>query len=217
MSNPVHIILADQPVHLYAQRGLYLPRTGTLLVTDTHWGKAETFRRSAIPIPYGDLADDLKRLDSLIAATRPQRLIVLGDLVHAARGYEPVMTSEIGAWRARHPELDMLLVRGNHDGHAGDPPRAWGIELHDAPYVMPPFVLTHYPARHDAGYVLSGHLHPAVQMMGKARQTLKLPCFWLQMDHAVLPAFGGFIAHMTIRPRSGDRVYVVTDESVFAV
>jgi len=217
MSIPMVTSIANEPVHLYAQRGLYVPRLGVLLITDTHWGKASTFRRAAIPVPTGDLADDLARLDTLIAATHPRRLIVLGDLVHAARGYEPMMLGEIGAWRTRNADLPITLVRGNHDTHAGDPPRDWDIDVYDAPYLLPPFVLMHYPARHEAGYVLSGHLHPAVQLVGKGRQKLKLPCFWIQRYHTVLPAFGSFISHMTVTARESDRVYVIADQDVIAV
>jgi uncharacterized protein len=66
-------------------------------------------------------------------------------------------------------------------------------------------------------YVLAGHLHPALELMGRGRQRLKLPCFWFGAACGVLPAFGLFIGGALIRPAPHDKVYAVTDEQVIAI
>ena len=108
----------------------------------------------------------------------------------------------------------MLLVRGNHDRRAGDPPPELGIACADGPVVEPPFVLAHHPGESDAGYVLSGHLHPGVDLAGPGRQRERLPCFWFGATGAVLPAFGDFTGLWPITPGDADRVFVVADQQL---
>ncbi|MFN9801977.1 MAG: DEAD/DEAH box helicase, partial [Bacteroidota bacterium] len=60
-------------------------------------------------------------------------------------------------------------------------------------------------------------LHPAVRMVGPARQSLRLPCFWLGENQSILPAFGEFTGHVLVRPVPGDRIYVVAENEVIGV
>ena len=41
-------------------------------------------------------------------------------------------------WRALRAELEIMLVRGNHDRHAGDPPDDLRINCVNAPAFVPP-------------------------------------------------------------------------------
>ena len=108
---------------LLPERALFWPRAGTLVVADLHWGKGATFRAAGIPIPVGTTSDDLARLDGALLRTGARRLVVLGDLFHARAGRIATHTlAELRRWRGAAPELEILLVRGNHDRHAGDPP-----------------------------------------------------------------------------------------------
>jgi DNA ligase-associated metallophosphoesterase len=209
------IEVSGEQLILMPERAAYWRRTSTLFITDTHWGKAATFRAHAIPIPEGNTTADLARLSAALRRTHAEKLIILGDLVHGYTGYTPQLFAQISAWRAQHPDLDIYLVRGNHDHAAGDPPTAWRIRPVDAPTPGPNFVLLHEPPLAPVdGYALAGHLHPAVQLTGAGRQSLKLPCFWFRGDSAVLPAFGSFIGMAVVTPQVGDRVYVATDASV---
>ena len=73
-------------VHLLPGRAAFLPATSTLLVADVHIGKAASFRRLGVPVPAGTTAANLVRLDGLLARWPVRRLVVLGDLLHAASG-----------------------------------------------------------------------------------------------------------------------------------
>lgn len=215
--NDLFIDIADEILHLLPERALFWPRTQTLFIADPHLGKVATFRTHAIPLPEGNTAADLQRLGQAIDRTGATKLMILGDLFHTARGRDEVVVSAVTAWREQYAALAIYLVRGNHDRHAGDPPPEWRIEVSDGPTPGPYWVLNHEPVAPAVGYALVGHLHPAVQLTGKGRQSLKLPCFWFGEKCGVLPAFGDFIDHGTIRPRHGDRVFVVADDQVIAV
>ena len=110
------------PVVMMPERALYLPEEETLLVADVHWGKAASFRASHIPMPTGSTAADLARLSQALLHSGARRLVVLGDLLHARSGRQPGTLAAVSAWRERHADIEMVLVRGNHDMHAGDPP-----------------------------------------------------------------------------------------------
>ena len=209
--------LAGEDVVLLPERALFWPRAATLVAADFHWGKGATFRAAGIPIPTGATGDDLSRLDAALLRTCARRLVVLGDLFHARAGRIASSTlAELRRWRALRPELEILLDRGNHDRHAGDPPEDLHINCLNAPSFVPPFVLRHEPADSPDGYTLAGHLHPGMVLSGPGRWE-RPPCFWLTSRTAVLPAFGSFTGLATVSPEPSDRIFVIADDEVLSV
>jgi DNA ligase-associated metallophosphoesterase len=209
--------LSGEEMVLAADRTLYWSRMHTLLVADAHIGKAATFRASGIFVPRGTTTDALARLDEALARTGATRLVFLGDLLHAREGRSPETLRVVADWRASHPLLDVVLVRGNHDRSAGDPPSSLGITCIDAPMFDGPFAFTHHPKAIDGCYAFAGHVHPAVRLSGAGRQYARLPCFWVRDTGAVLPAFGDFTGHGIIEPAEDDRVFAIADGSVIEV
>lgn len=210
--------LAGEDILLLSERALFWPRAAALVAADLHWGKAATFRAAGIPVPAGTTSADLARLDAALDRTCARRLLVLGDLFHARAGRVAAGTlAELRRWRGLHPELEILLVRGNHDRHAGDPPDDLRINCVNAPAFVPPFILRHEPPAAGEGYTLAGHIHPGLVLSGPALQRERLPCFLLRERMAVLPAFGSFTGLATIEPRAGDRAFVVAEADVIEV
>jgi DNA ligase-associated metallophosphoesterase len=212
------LCLAGEEVRLLPERALFWPRADMLVAADLHWGKAATFRAAGIPIPTGSTSDDLRRLDAALLRTRARRLVVLGDLFHARAGRVAAATlAELRRWRRRRPTLEILLVRGNHDRHAGDPPEDLRINCVDAPAFVPPFILRHEPLTSGEGYTLAGHVHPGLVLSGRGHQRERLPCFVLSERLAVLPAFGGFTGLGVVEPGPGDRAFVVAEADVIEI
>jgi metallophosphoesterase superfamily enzyme len=56
-----------------------------------------------------------------------------------------------------------------------------------------------------------------VKLRGGGRQSLRLPCFYFGKNGAVMPAFGNLTGFHVIRPKKGDRVFVITENKVIAV
>lgn len=204
-------------------------RGGAVLIADPHLGKADLFRRRGIPVPHAAAEADLDRLSALIARTGARRLIVLGDLLHSRPEPGDATVESVAAWRERHAGLDILLVRGNHDRHAGPPLDAWRVRAWDEPCVLDdlPFVLRHHPRGDPHRPVLCGHVHPAVTpRTGTREATPRMPCFHWECggEHGgkhgesagclTLPAFGGFTGTHRIRPAEGDRVFAVAESRV---
>jgi DNA ligase-associated metallophosphoesterase len=199
---------------LLAQRAAYLVDERCLLVADAHIGKAVSFRRLGVPVPRGTTAQTLQALSDALAATGAERVVFLGDLLHSRHAHAPGALDALAAWRRQHAALELLLVRGNHDDHAGDPPPNLGISAVDEPLHLGGLALCHHPQSHPGAYVLAGHLHPCVTLAGQAHQRLRLPCFHFGATFGVLPAFGAFTGMQVLRPQAGDRVFVVAGQEV---
>lgn len=202
---------------LLPEKAGWLPDQRTLLVADAHIGKAQTFRRFGVPVPHGTTGETLGRLSSLVARWQPARIVFLGDLLHSAHARTPATLAALASWRTLHAGVHLTLVRGNHDDHAGDPPAALGFEVVDEPLPLGRLLLCHHPRERAGGYVLAGHLHPCVSLRGAARDSVRLPCFWLGDRVGVLPAFGAFTGMHPVRPAANERVFVVGDGRVLAV
>lgn len=206
-----------ETLHLLPERAVYWEERRVLLVADLHWGKAATFRSAGLFVPRGTTGAGLARLDGLIEALDIERIVFLGDLLHAREGRAPRTLARLAEWRAQHPDLPLLLVRGNHDRGAGDPPDELRIDCVEEPFRMGPFSLSHFPKPVPGSYVLAGHIHPAVRLRGRGRQRNRLPCFWFGNGVAVLPAFGEFTGTGVIEPTETDHVWVVADGEVVRV
>lgn len=202
---------------LMADRAVHWPARSTLIVTDTHFGKAASFRHASIPVPAGTTSRDLQRLTVLLTQTGAQRLLILGDFFHARTGRAPGTLEVIAAWRRQHASLAIDLVRGNHDERAGDPPEEWGIAVHAETLRDGPLVFCHHPCEREDGFVMAGHEHPAVRLESPDGSRVRMPCFCFGVRQALLPAFGSFTGARRIRPRSGDRVFVPVDGEVVEV
>lgn len=204
-------------LRLLAQRAVFLPEHGALLVADAHVGKAVSFRRLGVPVPGGTTSETLNRLSDALAATGAQHVIFLGDLLHSARSRAATTWAAVARWREAHAQLELTLVRGNHDSHAGDPPVEWRVRCVDEPLRIGELALCHHPQPVAGAYVLAGHVHPAVLLGGRGYDRLRLPCFHLGAQVGVLPAFGAFTG-MHVMPRGeAERVFVIAGDEVRAL
>lgn len=204
-----------QTLMLLPEKAVFLPESDTLLVADAHFGKAVSFRKLGVPVPKGTTTETLAVLSSLVLRLDIRRIVFLGDFLHSANARAPATMGAIARWRDQHAVLDVVLVRGNHDERAGDPPWQLGIEPVDEPLMQGGLALCHHPRPVAGAYALAGHLHPCVSIGGRAHDWLRLPCFWLTREFGVLPAFGAFTGMQTIRWGDGERVFAATPERVF--
>ena len=214
--NAIATELAGERVLLLPQKALYWPAARTLMVADIHFGKAASFRALGVPVPRGTTSENLAVLETLLTTHDTQRIVFLGDFLHSNAAQAPATLQVMLDWRRRHRELELLLVRGNHDWHAGDPSALLDVSLVDEPFACGPFAFCHHPDVTCEGYVIAGHVHPVFHLR-TARESLRLPCFLLGTSRAILPAFGAFTGGHSLVPQDSDKVYVVADESIFLI
>jgi len=208
--------VAGESLLLLPEKAIYWPAEEMLIIADIHFGKAASFRALGVPVPRGTTSENLAGLDALVAVHGARQVVFLGDFLHARAAHASSTQLAMLAWRQRHPNLDLMLVRGNHDLHAGDPAAALGIALVDEPHAIGPFAFCHHPGVDAPGYGLAGHVHP-VYVLATRFDALRLPCFVVGEQGLILPSFGAFTGGHAVKPGPGDRIYVTSGDAVHAV
>jgi uncharacterized protein len=219
---------AKADILLLPGRGALLPASRTLLVADLHLGKAATFRRAGIPIPEGSSQADLARLEALIRDHEVARLLILGDLLHAASGCTADVVAEFRAFRDRVPATAVVLVLGNHDVAARRLAGDLGLDACLSILDEPPLRFVHIAAAATAeeddeattsgiGLVVAGHVHPRVTLRGPSGDRLADRCFHLDERILTLPAFGSFTGGHAVEMTDRARVWLARDDAVLEV
>ena len=210
------ISVAHEEVLLLPERAIFFKALKTLVISDVHLGKINHFRKAGIAVPVAANRANLETLIKLLMELKPKRTIFIGDLFHSVYNAE---------WEALAPIIKNFsscsfeLVPGNHDIMSAVQYERHQIQVQ--PLELPltsNIILTHEPreaARES--YVICGHIHPAVSLSGRGRQSITLPCFWFGKNQAVLPAFGVFTGMKPIAPVVGDQVFAVVKNEVLDV
>lgn len=209
--------IAGSKLLLLADKALYWPQRRVLCVADPHFGKATVYRALGQPVPHGTTAANLLRLDKLLARYPADQLIFLGDFLHGPKSHAPATLTALREWRLSHHKLTCILIRGNHDLRAGDPPADLDIQIADEPLLLEPFALRHTPALHADYHVIAGHTHPVFQLQGKGHQRLRLPCFQSTHQITVLPSFGDFTGGYRIDADAGRRIFVTNGSRIWPI
>ncbi|SHG49793.1 ligase-associated DNA damage response endonuclease PdeM [Massilia sp. CF038] len=210
------VTLAGETVLLLPEKAVYWPRHKMLIIADIHFGKAAAFRAQGVPVPRGTTSENLAGLDRLMSQNEVAHILFLGDFLHARAAHASATLTAMLAWRARHPALQLTLVRGNHDKHAGDPAAALAIHMVDEPHVVDGFAFCHHPDIAAPAYVMAGHVHP-VFVLSSRLDSLRLPCFLAGETRMILPSFGAFTGGHPIQPVAGEQVFVSSGEAIHCV
>jgi len=214
---------ANRAFDLFADRAVLWKKKKTLIIADPHFGKAAAFRASGVPVPGGTTAANLECLSRLLMQSAAERLIILGDFFHARSGRADNTLQTIKFWREKFASLTIVLVRGNHDRHAGDPACEWNIQCVDEPYVEDKLAFRHAPEspslkrRADTPFTFAGHIHPCAVLRDEDGSSARVACFHFAKSVATLPAFGEFTGMHPIWPRKGDRVFAAGLETVLEI
>lgn len=210
------LAVAGETLMLLPEKAVYWPARQMLIIADIHFGKAASFRAQGIPVPRGTTTENLAGLDDLIERHGACHVMFLGDFLHARAAHASSTQQAMLAWRHTRPDLQLTLVRGNHDKHAGDPAAALGIEMVDEPHTVGPFAFCHHPDIDTEGYALVGHVHPA-WVLATRYDALRLPCFVVGAQRMILPSFGSFTGGHVVTREAGDAIYVTSGEAVHAI
>jgi len=207
-----------QDLVLLPQKAIYWKQEKALIAADVHLGKVGHFRKAGIAVPRNMEQSDLATLSDLIFEHKPEKLIFLGDLFHSDMNAD---WEWFRLWRQQNKKLKIILIRGNHDIIHDNYYLELDVALHDQ-LIVGPFLMLHHPLPEAAlqqaeGYVLCGHIHPGVNLSGRARQSITLPCFAFGKKQAILPSFGKFTGRVAIRHERQDKIFGVLENKVIAI
>jgi DNA ligase-associated metallophosphoesterase len=204
-------------LNLLPDRAVYWPKEKILYVADTHFGKAATFRKVGIPVSEHTTAEDCERLSKLMEGTGAEKLIILGDFLHARAGRAQPVRNQLFDWRDQHKQLNIFLIRGNHDQQSGDPWSELDIECMPDPTEMERWDLRHLPVECPTRPYLAGHLHPGYRLSGTGRDTLRSPCWVIGEKRIILPAFGAFTGLKNVTLEPCEKLYLTNGKEIIPI
>lgn len=205
----------DKSLVLDARRAVWLPGERTLAVADLHLGYAWAHRTAGNLLPVTAPDETVPRLLALVADYQPEKVVLLGDIVHRAVQAPALIDLLTALLRALRERAALGLVAGNHDRalaslltqcgwHAG-----LDCEWRCGDHLLlhgdesdPAFAQSRLDAVSGAGgRIVIGHEHPAITLGDGVATRVKCPCFLLAPNLLVLPAFSPWAAGSDVRAR----------------
>jgi DNA ligase-associated metallophosphoesterase len=187
---------AGQSFVAFADRALFWPRHGALIVADLHLEKASWYAAHGQPLPPYDSHDTLDRLAALAAETGARAIWCLGDSFHDRDAAERIVPAVAERLFGQAATAKLLWIAGNHDGLTGG---AWGGEVADE-LVIDGIVFRHQSLTHEARPEISGHFHPKLRLSIRGRPVSR-PCFAGDDRRLILPAFGSLTGGLAAEDR----------------
>jgi len=209
------LMIRGEELTLHPRRAVLWPHRKTVIVADTHFGKSSFFGRHGIAVPAGSDEQDRKGLNELVQDFGAERLIILGDFLHAPIAAHSPEAQELEAWCKSLGSVHIMVIAGNHDRAA---PRVWSsIEWCEEDLLEAPFRFVHDASSRsgeDQAFTVSGHIHPVMRLRTMRKSGLRVPVFWQRPGGLVLPSFGAFTGGFPIRPAPGEHLFAVGPSAV---
>jgi len=192
---PASQLVLDESLVLDARRAVYLPGPRLVAVADTHFGHAWVQRARGQLVPVDTPDDAAARLAALVRDHGARRLVIVGDVVHAAVAL-PGIRALLTEVASLAPD-GAVFVLGNHDLRLGERIREWGLNAEcTATHSVAGFEFVH--GDRDPGPLrpgirrISGHEHPAMILGDGVAAAAKVPAFLVGGAGIVLPAFSNW-------------------------
>ncbi|MBD8081366.1 ligase-associated DNA damage response endonuclease PdeM [Chryseobacterium caseinilyticum] len=207
------IKIKNQSFILTNQRALFWENEKALVLSDLHIGKTAHFRKNGIALANQVFESDLQRLSVLIEYFKPEKFIVVGDLLHAGNNSE---VEEFCSWKDQFPNLKFYLIEGNHDRISKALDKKLCLDFKAEKYESDDFLFIHDFDRKQEKFQISGHIHPGY-VINSAVKRIKLPCFVVTENQLLLPAFSEFTGLDTKNLPKNGRFYVFTDAEIYEI
>ncbi len=182
-----------------------------LVVADLHLGKITHFRKSGIAVPASVEIENYDRLSTLILEHKPLSVLILGDLFHSDHNSQWLVFE---GFLKKFSAIQFHLIMGNHDILNITNYDHENLSVHSEVFKWGNIAMTHHPTVFKECYNLSGHIHPGVKIIGKGKQSMRLPCFYFSENQCVLPAFGAFTGLFVMDIKETDEVYGIIENEV---
>jgi len=168
------------------ERAAWHPRERVAVIADLHLGYEWTRGRLGDLLPEHSLAESYQALDALLARGRIERLVVGGDLTES---FVPCRLTERDVRRLvdwlRVRGIELIRVAGNHDRVAPEPLQR--------SVTVAGWTIAHGHEWLNERPLISGHHHPILRW-----GSITAPCFVVQADSILLPAFSGNAAGLDV-------------------
>ena len=187
---------------------LLLDRTGaawwpaerTLILADIHFEKGSSFATRGTLLPPYDTRSTLKRIEALMSAYVPARIVALGDSFHDSAAAARLDDDDKHTLARQVSRTDWIWIEGNHDPK---PPDSLQGSV-ASEIAIGPICFRHQPT--GAAGEIAGHLHPKARVTTRAR-SIERRCIASDGVRAVMPSFGAYTGGLSIRDRAFAKVF----------
>ena len=167
---------------------LFWPERALLVLADLHLEKGSSFAARGSPLPPYDTRATLARVEALIAAHSPRRILALGDSAHDAGAEDRMAPSDARILRRLVDGREWIWILGNHDP---EPPSGWGGSR-EPEWREGNLIFRHETLRDRGGHgEISGHFHPKACVWSPAARAVRR-CFVTNGRRLIMPAFGAY-------------------------
>jgi hypothetical protein len=161
---------------------LFLPKSKTLIITDTQLGYEESINKQGILLPRFQFKDILTRLEKIIKVTKPKQVVLNGDIKHE---FSTISKTE---WKQVTELIDfisskaeLIVIEGNHDNLLVPILNKKNLVMKahlllDDIYLCHGHKIQKNKDFEKAKVVIIGHEHPALGLRDKGRVE-KFKCF----------------------------------------
>jgi len=208
-----NITIQNEVFTLTNQRALFWKKEKALILSDLHIGKTAHFRKNGIALANQMMKNDLERLSILIEYFKPEKFIVVGDLLHAGDNSE---VSEFCLWKEQFSDLKFYLIEGNHDKISKKLEQKLCLDFKAEKYELNDLIFTHDFDKTESKFQINGHIHPGF-VINSSVKNIKLPCFVVSENQLLLPAFSEFTGLDTKNLPKKARFYVFTDSEIYEI
>jgi hypothetical protein len=180
-----------------AAGALYWEDEDTLLVADLHLEKGAAFAALGMLLPPYDTRTTLQRLEKVINAVKPGRVVALGDSFHHSDGAAWMADDDLALLTRLQKGREWYWICGNHDPHL---PASVGGTICTT-LTISGITLRHEPSPDVAEREIAGHLHP-VARIARRGAVIRRRCFATDGNRLVMPAFGAYAGGLNVLDRA---------------
>ena len=183
--------LAGKSFLLDASGVLFWPDQEIVVVADLHLEKATYFAQQGQLLPPHESLETLSKLQTVLGRVACHSLILLGDSFHDAEGFGRLDDPAKLLWEQICTEYSVTFVFGNHDG-LFVPPNTIGTDVLE----LDGITFRHQASKNSIAEI-SGHHHPKASLRVRGN-LIKRPCFVVDVNRIILPAFGTFTGGLDV-------------------
>ncbi|MFH1258115.1 MAG: metallophosphoesterase [Candidatus Micrarchaeota archaeon] len=174
-------------IRILKEGGVYFDDLGILAITDLQLGHEAVLHNRGVDVPLEQFPIILERIESMLLRTKAERVLINGDMKHE---FSHAMQQEwdevlelLKFFKKR--EVELILVRGNHDNYVAKILRNQNLKLHD--YFLEKGILFihghkklgeygEFPELKEYSTLVIGHVHPAVSLHDEVGVPHKYNC-----------------------------------------
>jgi DNA ligase-associated metallophosphoesterase len=174
------------PFECHPSGAAWWPQERLLAVADLHLEKGSSRAAQGVWLPPYDTVQTLIRLEDVVRALRPDRVLCLGDAFEDPGAWARMAPEDRSRLAALVRQAEWTWISGNHDPRRIEGlPGAFATEVE-----VGGVVFRHQPAAGNARRVF-GHFHPKATVRLRGRR-ISGRCFLATETDLVLPAFGAY-------------------------